>query len=322
MNMEAWNACGFKTLRLDAFEGDSGVGSRSISRRSSTSPRTSSVFRRERSTARRTTTPSAGSICRRARASDPDRQHYQGWMHEGLLTVTDGNVIDYGVISTTSSRTGGGSKSPRSLRSVERHEVHAGYRRRKASRSSNSRRRRQRFSEPMKELEALVIAKRFHHDGNPILTWMMSNVTVKPDAKDNIFPRKDRAESKIDGAVALHHGTARARDVSGDETDGDRYERSAREVPARETGIPASRQRAEGEAEPWALAAGTSPTFATSARPVAPRDEDDYAREGRRRTEFVRADGAAQLADAHVPGGAAGRREAEPGPMDRATRTR
>ena len=61
----------------------------------------------------------------------------------------------------------------------------------------------QHFSGPMKALEAAVKDGRFHHDGNPCHTWQMGNVTVKPDAKDNIFPRKDRPENKIDWPVAL-----------------------------------------------------------------------------------------------------------------------
>ena len=32
---------------------------------------------------------------------------------------------------------------------------------------------------------------------------MMGNVVAKLDAKDNIFPRKERYENKIDGVVAL-----------------------------------------------------------------------------------------------------------------------
>ena len=55
----------------------------------------------------------------------------------------------------------------------------------------------------MKSLEALVQDKRVNHDGNPVLRWMMGNVVAKLDAKDNIFPRKERYENKIDGVVAL-----------------------------------------------------------------------------------------------------------------------
>ena len=55
----------------------------------------------------------------------------------------------------------------------------------------------------MKELEALVLQGMFHFDGDPVLTWMISNVVAHLDAKENIYPRKERPENKIDGAVAL-----------------------------------------------------------------------------------------------------------------------
>lgn len=59
------------------------------------------------------------------------------------------------------------------------------------------------FSEPMKALEALILSKKFTYDGDPVATWMFGNVVAKADAKDNIYPRKDRDELKIDGVVAL-----------------------------------------------------------------------------------------------------------------------
>ena len=58
------------------------------------------------------------------------------------------------------------------------------------------------MSEPMKLLEALVLQGRLTHDGNPVMTWMVSNVVCHRDAKDNIYPRKERPENKIDGVVA------------------------------------------------------------------------------------------------------------------------
>jgi phage terminase large subunit-like protein len=66
------------------------------------------------------------------------------------------------------------------------------------------------FSEPMKTLEALVLQKRLSHDGDPVLTWMASNVVAHLDAKDNIYPRKERPENKIDGIVALIMALSRA----------------------------------------------------------------------------------------------------------------
>jgi phage terminase large subunit-like protein len=59
------------------------------------------------------------------------------------------------------------------------------------------------FSEPMKQLEALVLQGKWAFDGDPVLTWMVSNVVCHRDAKDNIYPRKERPENKIDGVIAV-----------------------------------------------------------------------------------------------------------------------
>lgn len=61
------------------------------------------------------------------------------------------------------------------------------------------------YTEPFKETVALVDAHRLHHNCGPShpMTWMMSNVTHREDAKSSWFPRKERPESKIDGPIAL-----------------------------------------------------------------------------------------------------------------------
>jgi phage terminase large subunit-like protein len=59
------------------------------------------------------------------------------------------------------------------------------------------------FSEPTKELDALMRAGKIAHDGDPVLAWMLGNVVGHYDAKENVYPRKERPENKIDGAVAL-----------------------------------------------------------------------------------------------------------------------
>ncbi|MDU7369748.1 MAG: terminase TerL endonuclease subunit, partial [Klebsiella michiganensis] len=68
------------------------------------------------------------------------------------------------------------------------------------------------MSDPMKELEAAVESGRFHHDGNPIMTWCISNVVGKhlPGNDDVVRPIKEQNENKIDGAVALIMAIGRA----------------------------------------------------------------------------------------------------------------
>jgi phage terminase large subunit-like protein len=59
------------------------------------------------------------------------------------------------------------------------------------------------MSEPMKTLEAWILDGTLLHTGCPVLTWMISNVVAHLDAKDNIYPRKEFPENKIDGVVAI-----------------------------------------------------------------------------------------------------------------------
>lgn len=47
-----------------------------------------------------------------------------------------------------------------------------------------------------------VRSRRVQHDGCPVLAWAMSNVVGHFDVKDNVYPRKERPENKIDPAIA------------------------------------------------------------------------------------------------------------------------
>lgn len=127
---------------------------------------------------------------------------YVGWTKEGRITATPGNVLDFDAVKAT-------------LR-VDRtdHQVReAAFDPWQSQQLANEMLAEQltmvelkptvqNFSAPMKELEALVISKRLHHDGNPVMRWMISNVVCHRDAKDNIYPRKEKPENKIDGPVA------------------------------------------------------------------------------------------------------------------------
>ena len=69
------------------------------------------------------------------------------------------------------------------------------------------------ISEPMKQMEALVLQGKYWHDGNPMNTWMMGNVSARMDIRGNIFPNKDRPSDpkcKIDGPCAAIMSLGRA----------------------------------------------------------------------------------------------------------------
>ncbi|KVG31444.1 terminase large subunit [Burkholderia diffusa] len=135
---------------------------------------------------------------------------YAGWMRNGRLTVTPGNVIDFGWIEADliemSSRfqVQGVAFDPFQATQLSTRMLAEGLPMIEVRPTVLN------FSEPMKALEALVLQRRLIHDSDPVLGWMASNVVAHLDAKDNIYPRKERPENKIDGIVALIMALSRA----------------------------------------------------------------------------------------------------------------
>ena len=70
------------------------------------------------------------------------------------------------------------------------------------------------MSAPCKLLESLVMSKKCHHGGNPVMRWMMSNVAIESDAADNVKISKKRSTEKVDGIVALVMALARASEAN------------------------------------------------------------------------------------------------------------
>jgi phage terminase large subunit-like protein len=68
----------------------------------------------------------------------------------------------------------------------------------------------QNLSSATKKLDALIAEGKIHHNGDPILAWMLSNVVGHYDRKDNVYPTKGPDKKPIDGAIALIMALARA----------------------------------------------------------------------------------------------------------------
>ena len=145
-----------------------------------------------------------------AAVEKPEHGHYQAWVHTGHIVATPGNMISLRQIEedvVESSNTvavrevamdaWGAREIAPSLQEQGFEVVDVPMQVRY-------------LSEPMKKIAALVDAGRFHHDGNPAYVWMLSNVEVKEDRNENIFPRKLRTQNKIDAAVATIVAMSRA----------------------------------------------------------------------------------------------------------------
>lgn len=131
-----------------------------------------------------------------------ENAHYQGWVNSGHLIATPGNMISLTQIQEDVLEVA----TAVGAREIAKdpwggHQMGANFEEQGFTVVDIPQQVRH-LSEPMKELQALVDSGRFHHDGNPCYVWMMSNVEVKEDRNENIFPRKLRPANKIDAAIA------------------------------------------------------------------------------------------------------------------------
>lgn len=139
-----------------------------------------------------------------------DNKRYQNFALEGAITVTPGDMTDYGFIEEELLSIA----SQVELVEVAFDPAQAAYLMTRLEQSNlpviEFPQTVRNMSDPMKEVEARVVAGSLFQDGNPAMTWMMGNVTARVDAKEHVFPRKDAPEEKIDGPVGLIIAMGRA----------------------------------------------------------------------------------------------------------------
>lgn len=141
---------------------------------------------------------------------------YPGWVREGWLTATGGNIADYGRIEEAIETW---------CRTLNVQEVD--FDRALAAQMQQQLMGRLGEDPPiitvrqdvltmnpaMQKLDELVSRRQLAHNGDPVLTWMASNVVVARNYKDEIYPRKAGGKDshhKIDGMVALLTALSRA----------------------------------------------------------------------------------------------------------------
>lgn len=148
--------------------------------------------------------------------------HYATWEKLGFLTLTPGNVIDYDVIqedlielakSVDVRRVAYDPWTAASLaNALQKHPAFKPkvIRGKEEFKLVEFPQTVKNFSGPMKEVEGFVRSRIFAHGDCPVLTWMFSNVVAREDKNENIFPVKEAAGNKIDGAVATLMAVSRS----------------------------------------------------------------------------------------------------------------
>jgi phage terminase large subunit-like protein len=200
MDMAAWDRAADKTLNLADFDGESCVIALDLATKTDIAAKMR-IFTREIAGATHYYAFGQYYLPESA-VSDGRNAQYPGWEIAGRLTVTPGDVLDFEMVENDLIEDS--SRFNVSEIAYDPWQATQLAQRLQAQGAAviEFRNTVGNFSAPMKELDALARSGRFHHDGDEVLSWMVSNVVCHVDNKDNIYPRKERPENKIDGVVA------------------------------------------------------------------------------------------------------------------------
>lgn len=127
---------------------------------------------------------------------------YREWVNNGYLTATPGNVTDIKYVMEDLIYLADNYQlqtvqyDPWNARDMAAELVNRGLNMIEHSQWLSH------FAFPTKQYEKFIMDGTYHHDGNPIQTWMLSNIQLKRDSNGNYKPDKNKSTEKIDGVVA------------------------------------------------------------------------------------------------------------------------
>ncbi|ONN70666.1 terminase large subunit [Pseudomonas oryzihabitans] len=214
-NVENWKACEDKTLTLEQFEGQECILGFDLARKLDMNSM-ARLFWRVIDGKIHYYSVAPGFWVPEDTAYDTDNrrmaERFQKWINTGDLQVTAGAEIDYREILEEAKEANQAAPvlespiDPHGATNLSHLLDDEGLTPVTIVQNYTN------MSDPMKELEAAIESGRFHHDGNPIMTWCIGNVVGKnlPGNDDVVRPIKQGDDNKIDGAVALIMAVGRA----------------------------------------------------------------------------------------------------------------
>ncbi len=208
MDMRKWDEAGDETLKIEDFHGKTCRIALDLASKKDIAAKVI-LFEEQRGGQTHYTVFGTWYLPEAA-AQDEANSQYAGWVEEGWLVTSPGDITDYDMIEDDIRADMARFEvlevpyDPFQATQLASHLLADGIPMVELGATVKN------MSEPMKWFEALVLSGRFHHNGDPVLAWMVSNVVCHTDRKDNIYPNKERDQNKIDGAVAIIMALARA----------------------------------------------------------------------------------------------------------------
>lgn len=134
-----------------------------------------------------------------------DRAPYDEWQRRGQLIVTPGDVVDYERVRLALQQWDADSAGIAEI-AFDPWSAALLVQQLKDADGFTCVPMRQGFatlSAPTKALEQAILSQTLRHDGDPVLRWCVSNVSVDTDAAGNMKPSKAKSTERIDSVVAL-----------------------------------------------------------------------------------------------------------------------
>lgn len=205
MDMEAWYACADPRMKPEDFKDEECYAGIDLAEKHDFAAKVK-VFRRG----------DMWFVCTRlyynqVAAQESKTAQMQGWIDEGYIEVNPGNLTDFDSISKDLKT----DRTLHDIREVAYDPKLSSYWARKQLDDGfpmvEIPQRSVFFTEPLQEVHALVLAGKLRHDGNPVMSWMVSNLVVLTSKYNELkSATKNREEDKIDGAIAMLMALGRA----------------------------------------------------------------------------------------------------------------
>jgi phage terminase large subunit-like protein len=205
MDMRAWEKCADTSLQLSDFAGEKCWSGLDLAQKKDFAAYVK-VFERDG-----TWYVFTRLYLNELAVQESGNAHLSGWARSGYVQVTDGDITDFDVLA----------EDMRSdCRQFDMQEIafdpalsmyFAGKLIEEGLPLVEIAQRSLFFTPPLIQVENLVLEKRLKFDGNPVMTWMVSNLVVKVSKFNELrSPTKERPENKIDGPMAMLMALGRA----------------------------------------------------------------------------------------------------------------
>lgn len=205
MDMRAWERCADPTLQLSDFAGEKCWSGLDLAQKKDFAAYVK-VFERKG-----TWYVFTRLYLNELAVHESGNAHLSGWARSGYVQVTDGDITDFDVLAEDMRA----DCKQFDMQEIAFDPALSMYFASKLIEEGlplvEIAQRALFFTPPLLQVENLVLEKKLKFDGNPVMTWMVSNLVVKVSKFNELrSPTKERPENKIDGPMAMLMALGRA----------------------------------------------------------------------------------------------------------------